>query len=100
MSLGECRRAAVIQDDCVHDVATESGHAPPPSWWRALCPATSVNYVVKPDTSLPAIGSPGAASTVAGPRARLSTTTKAGQRNHCLRMDLPAGTRAWKREPG
>src|SRR5713101_5932644 len=51
MVAGELGRAAVFQDDCVDDVAAETGHAPPPSCWSALCPATWVNYVVRSHTS-------------------------------------------------
>src|SRR5258708_33898375 len=51
MVTGELGRAAVFQDDCVDDVAAETRHAPPPSCWSALCPATWVNYVVKSHTS-------------------------------------------------
>src|SRR5712692_12050118 len=50
MVAGELGRAAVFQDDCVDDVAAETGHAPPPSCWSALCPATWVNYVVRSHT--------------------------------------------------
>src|SRR5712692_10445745 len=50
MVAGELRRAALFQNDCVDDVAAETGHAPPPSCWSALCPATWVNYVVRSHT--------------------------------------------------
>src|SRR4029077_18345088 len=50
MVAGELGRAAVFQDDCVDDVAAETGHAPPPSCWSALCLATWVNNVLKPHT--------------------------------------------------
>ena len=53
MVAGELGRAAVFQDDCVDDVAAETGHAPPPSCWSALCPATWVNHVVKSDSTVP-----------------------------------------------
>src|SRR5260370_36379332 len=46
----ELSRAAAFQDDCVDDVTAETRHAPPPSCWSALCPATWVNYVVKSHT--------------------------------------------------
>src|SRR3989442_7799387 len=51
MVTGELGRTAVLQNNCIDDVAAETRHAPPPSWWRALCLATWVNYVVNSDTS-------------------------------------------------